>query len=38
MEPGEAFRMFRGRDPAIEPMLRKKNLLAASCSSAVSSE
>ena len=28
-EPGEAFRAFRGRDPFIEPMLRKKGLLAA---------
>lgn len=26
-EPGEAFRQFRGRDPAIEPMLKKRGLL-----------
>ncbi len=26
-DPAEAFRLFRGRDPAIEPMLRKKGLL-----------
>uniref|UniRef100_A0A7R9VQR7 oligopeptidase A n=1 Tax=Chlamydomonas euryale TaxID=1486919 RepID=A0A7R9VQR7_9CHLO len=28
MEPGEAYRMFRGRDPVIEPMLKKKGMLA----------
>ncbi len=28
IEPGEAFRLFRGRDPVIEPMLKKKSLLA----------
>lgn len=27
VEPGAAFRAFRGRDPIIEPMLRKKSLL-----------
>jgi peptidyl-dipeptidase Dcp len=27
IEPGAAFRAFRGRDPVIEPMLRKKSLL-----------
>jgi len=27
VEPGAAFRAFRGRDPVIEPMLRKKSLL-----------
>lgn len=27
VEPGAAFRAFRGRDPVIEPMLKKKNLL-----------
>lgn len=26
-EPGEAFRQFRGRDPSIEPMLKKRGLL-----------
>jgi peptidyl-dipeptidase Dcp len=26
-DPAEAFRLFRGRDPAIEPMLKKKGLL-----------
>ncbi len=26
-EPGDAYRQFRGRDPAIEPMLRKRGLL-----------
>ena len=25
-EPGEAFRQFRGRDPSIEPMLKKRGL------------
>ena len=30
MEPGAAYRLFRGRDPAIEPMLRKKGMMAAS--------
>ena len=29
MEPGELFRRFRGRDPAIEFMLEKKGLAAA---------
>jgi len=28
-DPAEAFKLFRGRDPAIEPMLRKKGLLTA---------
>jgi len=28
LEPGEAYRMFRGRDPTVEPMLKKKGLLA----------
>ncbi len=27
IEPGEAFRRFRGRDPVIEPLLKKKGLL-----------
>ncbi|MEJ8837522.1 M3 family metallopeptidase [Ramlibacter sp. AN1133] len=27
VEPGQAFRNFRGRDPAIEPLLRQKGLL-----------
>ncbi|HEY0822378.1 MAG TPA: M3 family metallopeptidase [Ramlibacter sp.] len=27
VEPGEAFRRFRGRDPVIEPLLRQKGLL-----------
>lgn len=27
IEPGEAYRQFRGRDPQVEPMLRKKSLL-----------
>jgi peptidyl-dipeptidase Dcp len=27
VEPGEAFRRFRGRDPVIGPMLKKKGLL-----------
>ena len=26
-DPAEAFRLFRGRDPAIEPMMKKKGLL-----------
>ena len=26
-DPAELFRLFRGRDPVIEPMLRKKGLL-----------
>ena len=26
--PDELFRLFRGRDPIIEPMLKKKGLLA----------
>lgn len=30
MEPGMAFRLFRGRDPVVEPMLKKKGLLVAS--------
>ncbi|GAB3758101.1 M3 family metallopeptidase [Ramlibacter monticola] len=29
VEPGEAFRAFRGRDPVIEPLLRQKGLLEA---------
>ena len=29
MEPGSAYRLFRGRDPAIEPMLRKKGMMTA---------
>jgi peptidyl-dipeptidase Dcp len=27
IDPAEAFRLFRGRDPAIEPMLKKKGLM-----------
>ena len=27
VEPGEAFRKFRGRDPIVEPMLKKKGLM-----------
>lgn len=27
IEPGEAFRLFRGQDPAVEPMLRKKCMI-----------
>jgi peptidyl-dipeptidase Dcp len=27
LEPGEAFRAFRGRDAAVEPMLRGRGLL-----------
>lgn len=27
IEPGAAFRSFRGRDPVVEPMLKKKGLL-----------
>eukprot|EP00192_Tetraselmis_astigmatica_P006864 CAMPEP_0117675278 /NCGR_PEP_ID=MMETSP0804-20121206/15517_1 /TAXON_ID=1074897 /ORGANISM="Tetraselmis astigmatica, Strain CCMP880" /LENGTH=757 /DNA_ID=CAMNT_0005484265 /DNA_START=186 /DNA_END=2459 /DNA_ORIENTATION=- len=27
LEPGEAYRSFRGRDPTVEPMLKKKGLL-----------
>ena len=27
IEPGAAFRAFRGRDPIVEPMLKKKGLL-----------
>jgi peptidyl-dipeptidase Dcp len=27
VEPGEAFRKFRGRDPVVEPMLKKKGLM-----------
>lgn len=27
IEPGEAFRSFRGRDPVVQPMLKKKSLL-----------
>lgn len=30
IEPSEAFRLFKGRDPTVEPMLKKKGLLAAS--------
>jgi hypothetical protein len=29
LEPGAAYRAFRGRDPKIEPMLKKKGLLVA---------
>ena len=29
VEPGAAFRAFRGRDPVIEPLLRQKGLVAA---------
>ena len=28
VEPGATYRLFRGRDPSIEPMLRKKGLMA----------
>ncbi|MFT7724108.1 MAG: M3 family metallopeptidase [Roseateles sp.] len=28
VEPGEAFRRFRGRDPVVEPMLKDRGLLA----------
>jgi peptidyl-dipeptidase Dcp len=28
MDPAEAYRAFRGRDPKVEPMLRKRGLLA----------
>ena len=28
VEPGAAFRAFRGRDPAVEPMLKQRGLLA----------
>jgi peptidyl-dipeptidase Dcp len=28
-EPAQAFRDFRGRDPQVEPMLRKRGLLTA---------
>ena len=27
LDPREAFRLFRGRDPVVEPMLKKKGLL-----------
>jgi peptidyl-dipeptidase Dcp len=27
-EPSEAYRMFKGREPTVEPMLKKKGLLA----------
>jgi peptidyl-dipeptidase Dcp len=27
VEPGAAFRAFRGRDPRLEPMLRERGLL-----------
>jgi peptidyl-dipeptidase Dcp len=27
LEPGEAYRLFRGRDAGVEPMLRKKGLI-----------
>ena len=30
IEPGEAFRAFRGREPSTQPMLRQRGLLAAS--------
>ena len=26
-EPGELFRLFRGRNPTIEPMLKKKSMI-----------
>jgi peptidyl-dipeptidase Dcp len=29
LEPGEAFRLFRGREPVVQPMLKKKGLLVA---------
>jgi peptidyl-dipeptidase Dcp len=29
LEPGAAYRAFRGRDPAVEPMLKQRGLLAA---------
>ncbi|HEV6963842.1 M3 family metallopeptidase [Roseateles sp.] len=29
VEPGEAFRRFRGRDPVVEPMLKERGLLPA---------
>lgn len=29
VEPGEAFRRFRGRDPVVEPMLKERGLLQA---------
>ena len=29
VEPSEAYRQFKGRDPTVEPMLRKKGLLPA---------
>ncbi len=29
LEPGEAFRAFRGRDPKVEPMLTKRGLAGA---------
>jgi peptidyl-dipeptidase Dcp len=29
LEPGEAYRAFRGRAPRVSPMLKKKGLLAA---------
>ena len=28
VEPSEAYRQFKGRDPTVEPMLKKKGLLA----------
>lgn len=33
VEPGAAFRAFRGRDPVIEPLLRQKGLVAPATSS-----
>jgi peptidyl-dipeptidase Dcp len=27
LEPGAAFKAFRGRDPVIEPMLKKKGMI-----------
>jgi peptidyl-dipeptidase Dcp len=32
LEPGEAFRAFRGRDPKVEPMLSKRGLAGAPAS------
>jgi peptidyl-dipeptidase Dcp len=32
LEPGEAFRAFRGRDPKVEPMLSKRGLAGAAAS------
>jgi peptidyl-dipeptidase Dcp len=30
LDPGQAYRAFRGREPSVEPMLRKRGLLAGS--------